>query len=65
MSKPTNYVGKSLTIKKGSYVTSSGKLTRIVKAPTIVTILAQEPAKNGKTRVFWKSMGYKVATLIK
>lgn len=64
MAKLANYVGKSLTIKKGAYVTREGKLISIRKTPTKVTVLKQQSVKGGKTRVFWKSMGYQVATLI-
>jgi hypothetical protein len=64
MAKSANYVGKSLTIKKGAYVTRAGKLISIRSTPTRVTVLAQEPAKGGKTRVYWKSNGLKVSTLV-
>lgn len=64
MAKATNYVGKQLTIKAGTYVTRNGKLTRIVSAPTRVTVRAQEIAKNGKIRITWKSHGVFVSALV-
>lgn len=64
MAKPSNYVGKSLTIKKGAYVTRNGKLISIRRSPSTVTVLKQESATNGKTRIFWKSQGRQVSTLI-
>ncbi len=64
MSKATNYVGRTLTIKKGAYVTREGKLVSIRSNPSRVTILSQQPGKGGKTRVFWKSNGLRVSTLV-
>jgi len=64
MAKATNYVGKQLTIKAGTYVVRNGKLDSIRKTPTRITVRAQEIAKGGKVRVFWKSNGLKVSALV-
>lgn len=58
MAKTTNYVGKTVTLTAGTRVNridGSKRLTR----DTTVTIIAQEAARNNKTRVFWKSNGYR------
>jgi len=58
-----NFVGKQLKIKAGTKVSRLGKtLTR--KTPSIVTILAQQPVKGGKVKVFWKSHGYRASTIL-
>lgn len=49
--------GQKVTIKAGSYVNVNGKSTRR-STPSVVTVRAAKPARNGKTRVFWKSNGY-------
>lgn len=64
MAKATNYVGKQVTIKAGTYVVRSGKLVSIRKAPSTVTVIRQETAKGGKTRVYWKSHGVYVSALV-
>lgn len=58
-----NYVGKSLKIKEGMKVTRAGR-TSARKVETIVTIRRQEAARNGKTRVFWKSHGVAASTTL-
>lgn len=58
-----NLVGRSLKIKAGTKVSRLGRTTTRA-VDTIVTVRGQEPARNGKTRVFWKSNGYKASTLI-
>ena len=58
-----NLVGRSLKIKAGTKVSRLGRTTTR-STDTVVTIRGQEPARNGKTRVFWKSHGYKASTLI-
>ena len=58
-----NYVGKSLTIKGGTKVTRAGRTTTR-KSSSVVTIRAQEVARSGKTRVFWKSHGVQASTTI-
>lgn len=64
MAKPANYVGKQVTIKAGARVIRDGKLVAIRKSPSTVTVLRQEEAKGGKTRVFWKSNGVRVSSLV-
>jgi hypothetical protein len=63
MAKAKNYVGKSLTIKAGTKVSRLGSTSKR-DVDTVVTIRGQEPARGGKTRVFWKSHGYRASTLI-
>lgn len=63
MAKVKNYVGKAVQIKAGMKVSRLGRTTTR-KADTVVTIRAQEPARNGKTRLIWKSNGYKASTLV-
>jgi hypothetical protein len=58
-----NYVGKTLKIKEGTKVSRLGRTTTR-KVATVVTIRGQEPARGGKTRIFWKSNGYKASTLV-
>ena len=63
MAKARNYVGRSLKIKAGTKVSRLGR-TSTRDIDTVVTVRGQEPARNGKTRVFWKSNGYKASTII-
>lgn len=58
-----NYVGKNLKIKAGTKVSRAGTTSKR-SVDTIVTVRAQEAARNGKTRVYWKSHGLKASTLI-
>lgn len=58
-----NYVGKVLTIKAGTKVSRLGKTTTRTVS-TKVRVRGQEPARNGKVRVFWKSNGYKASALV-
>lgn len=58
-----SYIGQKVTIKAGSTVTRAGTRTRR-QADTTVTVRDQKPARNGKTRVFWKSNGYSANALI-
>lgn len=58
MAKTTNYVGKSLTLEAGTRVNRIDSTKRLTREAT-VTIIAQEAARNGKTRVFWKSNGFR------
>lgn len=58
------YVGKTLTVKAGARVRRDGAL-RVRKTPAIVTVRSQEPARDGKVRVSWKSHGLIATTLIK
>jgi hypothetical protein len=56
-------VGKSITIKAGTKVRVQGSTVARTR-DTKVTIRATEVAKNGKTRIFWKSNGYQASTLV-
>lgn len=59
----TIYAGKSIYIEAGTFVRREGKLTKRTQ-PTIVTVTRAEPARNGKTRVFWKSHGVAASALV-
>ncbi|TFG98656.1 hypothetical protein E4H12_05430 [Candidatus Thorarchaeota archaeon] len=63
MAKAKNYVGRSLKIKAGTKVSRLGR-TATRDIDTVVRIRDQETTRAGKTRVFWKSNGYKASTLI-
>lgn len=52
-----------LVITPGARVRRAGTL-RTRKTSAIVSIRRTEPARNGKTRVFWKSNGRIASTLI-
>ena len=58
-----NYIGKQLTIPAGARVRVLGE-TKIRKTESVVTVRDQEPARNGKVRVFWKSHGYRASALV-
>lgn len=58
-----NLVGKSIKIKAGTKTTRAGR-TATRQVSTVVTVRRQEAAKNGKTRVFWKSHGVIASALI-
>lgn len=58
-----SYIGTPLTIKAGTIVTRLGSRAKRTIDST-VTIRNQESARNGKTRVFWKSHGYIASALI-
>jgi ribosomal protein L16/L10AE len=63
MTTTNHQVGRQVTIKAGTRVTSLGRtLTR--KSDSTVTIRAIEKARNGKTRILWKSMGYTASALV-
>jgi S-adenosylmethionine:tRNA-ribosyltransferase-isomerase (queuine synthetase) len=63
MTKTKTLVGKSITIKAGTKVRTLGTTVSRTR-DTQVTVRATETAKNGKTRVFWKSNGYQASALI-
>lgn len=58
-----SYIGKPITIKAGTIVTRLGQRQKRTTDST-VTIRNQEAARNGRTRVFWKSHGYIASALI-
>lgn len=58
-----SYIGKPITIKAGTIVTRLGQRSKR-SIDSTVTIRNQEAARNGKTRVFWKSHGYIASALI-
>ena len=58
------YTGRQITIPAGTLVKREGTATKR-KAASIVTVRKHEPARDGKTRVFWKSHGIIVSALVK
>ena len=56
-------VGDIVMIPAGKRVNRAGTFT-IRKNDTLVTVRATEKARNGKTRVFWKSNGILANALI-
>ncbi len=58
-----SYIGKPITIKAGTVVTRLGQRSKR-SIDSQVTVRNQETARNGKTRVFWKSHGYIASALI-
>ena len=58
-----SYIGKPITIKAGTIVTRLGQRQKR-SVDSTVTIRNQEAARNGKTRVYWKSHGYIASALI-
>jgi hypothetical protein len=56
-------VGKTITIKAGTRVTSQGA-SSVRARDAQVTVRAVETARNNKLRVFWKSNGYTASALI-
>lgn len=55
--------GQTLRIQAGKRVIRNGAPARQAR-DTIVTIRNTAPARRGKTRVFWKSMGYVASALV-
>lgn len=68
MSSIKNIVGSKVTIKAGARVRSEvagiTAATVIRTSPSTVTVKHAEKARDGKTRVYWKSNGYMVSSLI-
>lgn len=60
---PAAVIGKSITLKAGTFVTRFGQRQRR-STDSIITVRRAEPARNGKTRIFWKSHGYIASALI-
>lgn len=61
-------IGKKVTIKAGSRVRQDvdgvSATTSIRTKPSVVTVKHAEKARHGKTRIYWKSNGYMVSTLV-
>lgn len=64
MKKTTSsYIGTTLTITPGTRVTTTGRtVTR--KQKSTITVRGQETTRSGKTRIVWKSMGYRATAVI-
>lgn len=60
---PSIAIGKTITIKAGTIVTRAGVRAKR-DADTTVTVRKIEGARNGKTRVYWKSNGILASALI-
>lgn len=58
------YTGRSVTIPAGTIVKREG-ITSKRKTASTVTVRKHEPARDGKTRVYWKSNGVIASALIK
>lgn len=56
-------VGTRATIPAGKQIIKNGTPARQTR-PSEVTIVKAEPARRGKTRIYWKSMGYLNSTLV-
>lgn len=56
-------VGQKVSFSAGKRIIKAGLPSRISR-DTTVTIRKTEPARDGKTRVFWKSMGYTNSALV-
>jgi sporulation protein YlmC with PRC-barrel domain len=63
MASTNSLVGKKITLKAGTRVTSLGK-TVARTAPTEVTVRAVETTRSGNTRIVWKSRGYRATAVI-
>ena len=63
MFKNKNVSNTVYTVTKGSRVHRRGKLT-IQKLTRDVTITKREITPKGKTRIVWKSCGYRATTVI-
>jgi hypothetical protein len=60
---PYTFTGSSLYVPAGKRIIRNGVPARQARS-TIVTVRDTAPARNGKTRVFWKSNGYKASALV-
>jgi len=58
------YTGRQITIPAGTLVKREGQATKR-KTSSVVTVRRHEPARDGKTRVFWKSNGVIASALVK
>ena len=58
-----SYVGRTVAITPGTRVTTAGR-TYTRKIGTNVTVRAQETTRTGKTRIVWKSHGYRATAVL-
>lgn len=58
-----SYSYNTYFIPAGTFVRRAGTLTKRTEG-TVVTARRVEPARNGKTRVYWKSNGVIASALI-
>mgnify|MGYP000101825397 FL=1 len=56
-------IGSRVYIPVGKQVMRNGAKAR-QQRPGFITVCATEPARDGKTRVFWKSRGYQASALV-
>lgn len=63
MTYSTIYPGKTIRIAAGTFVRREGSLAKR-KQDAYVTVTRTEPARYGKTRVFWKSHGIAASALV-
>jgi hypothetical protein len=57
------YTGQVVQIPAGKQVIRNGVRARQTR-DTTVTVRNTAPARNGKTRIFWKSNGYVASALV-
>lgn len=57
------YAGSSVFIPAGKQIIRNGTPSRQTRG-SVVTIRNTAPARGGKTRVYWKSMGYTNSALV-
>lgn len=57
------YSGQSVYIPAGKQVNRNGQRVR-QQRPSVVTVRKTEPARDGKTRIFWVSGGYTASALV-
>ena len=56
-------VGSQFIVRAGKSVTTRGQ-TRRRKISTVVTVRSIEKNAQGRTRIVWKSMGYRATALV-
>jgi hypothetical protein len=57
------YTGQALFIPAGKRIIRNGVPSRQSRS-TVVTVRSTKAARDGKTRVFWKSNGYPASALV-
>lgn len=55
--------GKTIKVRAGTFVKREGKVTKRQR-DAFVTVQRTEPARGGKTRIYWKSHGVAASALI-
>lgn len=55
--------GRKVTVPAGTRVTRQGETSKR-STDRLVTVRAVEQTKSGKTKIFWKSMGYLASAIL-